>query len=166
MSHWYLIHTKIRREQCALQNLERQGFECYLPQIQSEKLRRGKLAVHAEPLFPRYLFVRLGQGLAAQKSWAPIRSTTGVSRLVAFGNVPAEIDDGLVDLIRAQTGGADAVRRQFEPGQPIFITQGPFAGLEAVYQMSDGESRVMVLLNILSKNVKMSLAPNSIHKAM
>jgi transcriptional antiterminator RfaH len=164
MSNWYLIHTKIRQEQCALQNLERQGFECYLPQIQAEKLRRGALAVHAEPLFPRYLFIRLGQGLAAQ-SWAPIRSTTGVSRLVAFGNVPAKIDDGLVDLIRAQTGGANAVRSQFETGQPILITQGPFAGLEAVYQMSDGESRVMVLLNILSKNVKLALAPSSIRKA-
>jgi transcriptional antiterminator RfaH len=164
MSNWYLIHTKIRQEQCALQNLERQGFECYLPQIQAEKLRRGTLALHAEPLFPRYLFIRLGQGLAAQ-SWAPIRSTTGVSRLVAFGNVPAKIDDSLVDRIRAHTGGANAVRLQFEPGQPIVITQGPFAGLEAVYQMSDGESRVMVLLNMLSKNVKMSLAPTSIRQA-
>ena len=31
--------------------------------------------------------------------------------------------------------------------------------------MSDGESRVMVLLNILSKSVKMTLAPASIRKA-
>lgn len=164
MSHWYLIHTKIRKEQCALQNLERQGFECYLPHIPAEKLRRGALAVVDEPLFPRYLFIRLGGGLEAQ-SWAPIRSTTGVSRLVTFGNVPAKVGDELVDAIRSQNAGPDAPRRQFEPGQTVVITQGPFAGLEAVYQMSDGESRVMVLLNILSKNVNLALAPKSIRKA-
>jgi len=164
MSHWYLIHTKIRKELCAMQNLERQGFECYLPYIPAEKLRRGSLAVVDEPLFPRYLFIRLGGGLEAQ-SWAPIRSTTGVSRLVTFGNVPAKVGDELVDAIRSQHSGADALRRQFEPGQKVVITQGPFAGLEAVYQMSDGESRVMVLLNMLSKNVKMSLAPTSIRQA-
>ena len=70
MSHWYLIHTKIRQERHALQNLERQGFECYLPCVQAEKLQCGALAVVDEPLFPRYLFIRLGSGLEGQ-NWAP-----------------------------------------------------------------------------------------------
>ena len=83
MSNWYLIHTKIRQERVALENLERQGFECFLPLIRAEKLRRGALQVVQEPLFPRYLFIRLGTGLESQ-SWAPIRSTIGVSRLVAL----------------------------------------------------------------------------------
>lgn len=163
MSHWYLIHTKIRQERHALQNLERQGFECYLPCVQAEKLQRGALAVVDEPLFPRYLFIRLGSGLEGQ-NWAPIRSTTGVSRLVSFGNVPAKVDDELVDAIRSQISGPGGLRRQFEPGQKVVITQGPFAGLEAIYQLSDGESRVMVLLNILSKTVKMYLAPTGLRK--
>ena len=163
MSHWYLIYTKIRKEQCALQNLEQQGFECYLPEILAEKLRSGTMAVVPEPLFPRYLFIRLGTGLEGQ-SWAPIRSTTGVSRLVAFGTTPAKVADELVEVIRLQTGGPDSLRRQFEPGQAVVITQGPFAGLDGVYQMSDGESRVMVLLNILSKSVKLAIVPTSIRK--
>ena len=45
MSNWYLIHTKIRQERLALENLERQGFECFLPLIRAEKLRRGALQV-------------------------------------------------------------------------------------------------------------------------
>jgi transcriptional antiterminator RfaH len=163
MSHWYLIHTKIRQEWHALQNLERQGFECYLPCVQAEKLQCGALTVVDEPLFPRYLFIRLGSGLEGQ-NWAPIRSTTGVSRLVSFGNVPAKVDDELVDAIRSQISGPGGLRRQFEPGQKVVITQGPFAGLEAIYQLSDGESRVMVLLNILSKTVKMYLAPTGLRK--
>jgi transcriptional antiterminator RfaH len=63
MSNWYLIHTKIRQERVALENLDRQGFECFLPTILAEKLRRGALQVMKEPLFPRYLFIRLGTGV-------------------------------------------------------------------------------------------------------
>jgi transcriptional antiterminator RfaH len=63
---WHLVHTKPRLEETALVNLERQGYECYLPTLKVEKIRRGKAAIVSEALFPRYLFVRLdtsGQGL-------------------------------------------------------------------------------------------------------
>ena len=46
----------------------------------------------------------------------------------------------------------------------MLVTDGPFVGVEAIYQMADGEGRVMVLLNILSKDVKMVVAPTSIRK--
>ena len=163
MSNWYLIHTKIRQERMALDHLERQGFECFLPLILAEKLRRGALQVVREPLFPRYLFIRLGTGLESQ-SWSPIRSTTGVSRLVSFGQVPAKIDDELVGELRAQSEASEVVLRHFEPGEQVVVTDGPFVGVEAIYQMPDAEGRVMVLLNILSKQVKMSVPPASIRK--
>lgn len=164
MSNWYLIHTKIRQESIALENLERQGFECYLPQINVEKLLRGTLQVVRAPLFPRYLFIRLGTGLESQ-SWAPIRSTVGVSRLVTFGHVPAKIDDALVSAIKTKSETSEVQLRHFEAGEPVVVTDGPFVGVEAIYQAADAEGRVMVLLNILSKQVKMSVPPASIRKA-
>ena len=30
---WYLIYTKPRRERAALENLERQGYQAYLPRV-------------------------------------------------------------------------------------------------------------------------------------
>jgi hypothetical protein len=36
---WYLVHTKPRQEDVALANLERQGYECYLPQLRIERNR-------------------------------------------------------------------------------------------------------------------------------
>ncbi len=45
-----------------MSDVHRQGYQCYLPTISSEKLRQGLLNVSDEPLFPRYLFIRLGQG--------------------------------------------------------------------------------------------------------
>ena len=56
---WYLVPTKPRQEKTALINLELQGYECYLPMLSAEKLRQRVLSVIDEPLFPRYLFIRL-----------------------------------------------------------------------------------------------------------
>jgi len=163
MSNWYLIHTKIRQEHVALENLERQGFSCFLPLIQVEKRHRGKLQVIQEALFPRYLFIRLDTGLESQ-SWSPIRSTVGVSRLVTFGQTPAKIDDALVGELRAKNESVEVQRRYFEPGEQVVVTDGPFVGVHAFYQMADGEGRVIVLLNLLSKDVRMHISPSGVRK--
>ena len=163
--HWYVVNTKPRQEKCALDNLHRQGYQCYLPTISAEKLRKGLITVAEEPLFPRYLFIRLGQEDSA-KSWAPIRSTKGVSRLVSFGIEPARINDGLIELLRMQEASVQAEpERLFKPGERVRLTKEPFAGIEGIYQMADGESRVMVLIEILSKPVAVRVAPASLRKA-
>jgi transcriptional antiterminator RfaH len=161
--NWYLVYSKPRQELCSLENLERQGFECFLPLIAVEKLRRKVIVVVQEPLFPRYLFIRLDASQEG-RSWNPIRSTTGVSRLVSFGQVPAKVEDLLVDTIRASLAGVGVQKRHFEVGEVLRINDGPFAGLEAIYQMPDGEARVMVLIDILSKKVSLSIEPPSLSK--
>lgn len=162
--HWYLVHTKPRQEKCALENLQRQGYPCYLPTLPSEKIRQSVLTVTDEPLFPRYLFIRLGQGESAQ-SWAPIRSTKGVSRLVSFGSEPAKVSDSLVEALRAQEASVQAEpERLFKPGERVRLTEAPFAGIEGIYQMADGERRVMVLIEFLSKQVSLRVATTSLRK--
>jgi len=42
--NWYLVHTKPRQEQCALDNLQWQGYEVYFPVMSAEKLRLGKIS--------------------------------------------------------------------------------------------------------------------------
>ena len=160
---WYLIHTKIRQERLALFNLERQGFECFLPMIRVERMRRSILQVAQEPLFPRYLFIRLSTALESQ-SWSPIRSTSGVSRLVTFGQSPAKIDDDLIANIRIHLEASDVVLRHFKAGEQVVITDGPFVGVEAIFQMADSEDRVMVLLNIMSKVVNLSIVVSNLRK--
>ena len=44
------------------------------------------------------------------------------------------------------------------------IVDGAFAGLEAMYQMADGEGRVMVLVELISKPVQLHVAPASLRK--
>ncbi|MFZ4481035.1 MAG: transcription/translation regulatory transformer protein RfaH [Rhodoferax sp.] len=155
--HWYVIHTKPRQEQRALENLCSQGYICYLPLHATEKLRRGALQVVHEPLFARYLFIRLDTAQSGQ-SWSPIRSTLGVSRLVTFGAEPARVQAELIELLRARSSELVASpARLFEPGERVQITQGSFAGLEALYQMPSGEGRAMVLIEMLSKPVRLTI---------
>ena len=94
---WYVIHAKPRQEARALENLERQGYEAWLPMLTVQKILRGRVADVTEPLFSRYLFIRLD---TVQSNWSPIRSTLGVSRLVTFGNQPAVVPDALIDDLR------------------------------------------------------------------
>ena len=162
--HWYLIYTKPRQEKCALQNLEQQGYQCYLPLLPKEKLRQGAVALSEEPLFPRYLFIKLAQDFMA-KSWSPIRSTKGVSRLVRFGAEPAKIDDALVDLLRAHEASVlSEPERLFNPGELVQLTEGPFAGIEGIYQMADGDRRVMVLIELMSKKVAVPVEMGALRK--
>jgi transcriptional antiterminator RfaH len=159
---WYLIHTKPRQEALALSNLSRQGFECYMPMLRLQKIRQRKTALVAEPMFPRYLFIRLDTSGSGQ-SWSPIRSTLGVNQLVRFGGQPAKVDGQLIDLIRSREQGTHA-QPLFTAGDNVTVADGPFAGLEAIYQNTDAESRSMILLNILSKPVAMRIDTASLRK--
>ena len=162
--HWYVAYTKPRQEQRALLNLEQQGYECFLPMIYIEKLHRGKLSLVEEPLFPRYLFIRLDDSQSG-KSWGPIRSSKGVSRLVSFGTEPAKVDERFIQILQAQKEAlSNQPQRLFEPGERLLVTEGPFAGLEAIYQMSDGESRAMVLIELLSRPAQLLISPASLRK--
>ena len=164
-SAWFLVRSKPRQEAVALANLARQGFESYLPLFSTEKLVRRKSTVVQEPMFARYLFVRLdttGQG----QSWSPIRSTVGVSELVCFGSRPARVDDALIATLREREAAQQASPTTlFAHGGSVRITEGAFAGLEAIYQMNDAEGRAMVLLDLLSKPVAMTIDAASLRKA-
>lgn len=161
--HWYVIHTKPRQEQRALDNLQQQGYTCFLPLLARQKLCRGALNVVQEPLFARYLFIQLDSGQMGQ-SWAPIRSTRGVSRLVTFGTEPAKVNAGLIDALRAHSSASAQAQPLFTPGERVQIKDGPFAGLEGIYQLDDGERRAMVLIELLHKPSRITLAPASLRK--
>ena len=160
---WYLVHTKPRQEDIALANLERQGYQCYLPQMRIERVRRRKAEITTEPMFPRYLFIRLDSSDQG-KSWSPIRSTLGVSQLVHFGARAAKVDDPLVDLLRERERTLPT-EAMFHSGDSVVIADGPFAGIEAIYQTVDAERRAFILLEILAKPVSMHIDAGRLRRA-
>ncbi len=52
MKQWFLLDTKPRQEKLALQNLQNQAYEAYLPLVQVEQIRRDVRSFVEEALFP------------------------------------------------------------------------------------------------------------------
>lgn len=150
---WYAVQHKPAQAERALMNLEHQGIECFFPRIDVETIRAGKRYMKREPLFRGYLFINLE---LTDPMWHKLRSTRGVTKVVSFGNQPAAIDDEVIESIRegqekaAEMGG-------IRPGDPLDIQEGPFRGLNAVFQQYDGETRAMVLIDFMQKQHRVSM---------
>ena len=171
---WYLVHTKSRQEDTAISNLERQNYRCYMPMMHLEKIRRGKSVIVEEPMFPSYVFVQLensgsdngsGNGSGKGQSWTPIRSTLGVRDLVRFGGQSPKVDPSLIAaLLEREQLQQTRPQALFAAGDKVIVTEGAFAGLEAIYQTADAECRSMILLNLLNKPVQLRIEPGRLRK--
>ena len=85
--------------------------------------------------------------------------------MVAFGGQPAKVEEALVLILkRAEENQPERLQKMFAAGDKVQLTQGAFAGLEGIYQMADGESRAMVLIEILSKSVQIAVEPAELRK--
>ena len=153
---WFLVQTKVRQEQRAAENLERQNVASFCPMIRVEKITRGKRAEVQEVLFPGYLFVQLGE---FSVSTTAVRSTRGISHFVTSAGAPIKVPHGLVEQLRERvTVHADVVMSQLpKSGAKMQIIDGPLKGLNAIFAEPDGNSRAIVMVTLLSQHVKTSM---------
>lgn len=150
---WYVVHTKPKQEGRALENLQNQGFTCFLPTMQVQKLRNQRVQVVTEPMFSRYLFIQLDD---QSQNWGPIRSTLGVSKLVSFGPQPAKVPPEFVAFLKEAP--PETLERMFAPGDNVQVAAGPLQGLEGKYLAHDGETRAFVLIELLGQPQKIAMA--------
>ncbi len=159
---WYLVYTKPRAEAVAEENLLRQSYESYLPMMRITRKRQGRLVDVVEPMFPRYLFIRLDK---VRDNWAPIRSTVGVTSVVRFGGEPALVPDALIDWLRSRENesGLQARKRQsLEPGQKVRVFEGPLKDFEGIVMARNSNERVVVLLDILGRATRVAMDPSDV----
>ena len=158
MLAWYLVYSKPQQERLALENLERQGYESYLPFIRSRRRRSGRYISVIEPMFPRYLFLHLSD---ETDNWGPIRSTIGVSKLVRFGDMPARVPDDLIDALKRRedaSGVQNLPEPAFKAGEKVRIVEGPMAGYEGIFHAKTSQERVVILLEIVGQSTRVQLA--------
>jgi transcriptional antiterminator RfaH len=158
MSDWYAIRTKARQEHIAVENLDRQDFETFLPLIRQSRRRRNQWREITEPLFPGYLFTRLD--LDADNI-APIRSTRGVTGLVRFGSMPIPVPNAVVEnlmSIQDRTDGIICTATLFRSGDRVSICSGPLAGLEGIFLATSGKERVSLLLDFLGRQQRINIS--------
>lgn len=157
---WYALQHKPAQGDRALAHLQNQEITCFYPKIQVEKIKAGKRSQKLEPLFPGYLFVQLEQ---TDPSWAKLRSTRGVLRVVSFANKPAAISDEVIQQVKQ---GLDTVQQHggLKPGEAVQLSEGPFEGINAVFQAYDGEERAIVLISFMQKQQAMRVPVSAIRR--
>ena len=152
-SSWFAVFTKPRQEQIAKENLERQGFRCFLPMAINPYQRRSKQSPRTEPLFPRYLFIN---AIPDQQSLGSVRSTIGVSNLVRFGlefiRVPDCIINDIEKRCNPETGLVELKPLLVSVGDKVKVFDGPFAGIEGIFRERKGKDRALLLMSMLGTN--------------
>lgn len=159
---WLVVRTKPRQETRALQNLENQNIQTFLPVLSTSKVRRGQRIETTEPMFPGYLFVQLTETL---ENLHKIKNTFGVLHLLRFGQKIAVVNDELiVELQRLNEQHSVTVKSAPEPGDSVIIRDGPFKGFLAQVIKLDGAGRCIVLLNWLNQQVSARVDYSQIEK--
>ncbi|SQI34499.1 Transcriptional activator rfaH [Leminorella richardii] len=151
MESWYLLYCKRGQLTRAREHLERQDVPCFSPMYQIEKIVRGKKTVVSEPLFPNYLFIELNP---ERIHTTTISSTRGVSHFIRFGRYPVTVPFSLIKSMMMQPQPQIIAPSVPKSGDKVFITEGIFEGLEAIYAEPDGETRSILLLNLINQQVE------------
>jgi transcriptional antiterminator RfaH len=160
---WYAIRTKVNREKDVERRLSDLSLEVFLPWMRARRRIGSRFHWVLVPLFPGYIFCRLDMVLSGKAA----RYAPGVKDFLTFGSRVAEVDEVIIRGLRERCPGGIA---QIEPlrvkaGDVVRINEGPFAGLEAIFEQSLKDSeRVAVLLEILGRQTRLVLPSETIEK--
>jgi transcription elongation factor/antiterminator RfaH len=149
---WFVVFTLPHQEKRAQIQLENQSYRTFLPKREKTVRHARKLTTVVAPFFPRYMFIILDP---EHDQWRPVNGTLGVARLVMQGERPNPVPPGIVETLVASTGpdGLLQLRPQLKVGDPVRLTQGPFAEYLGTLDRLDDSGRVRVLLDMLGRQV-------------
>lgn len=154
---WIVAQTQPRRELWAAENIDRFGFEFYLPRISVTTITRGLKVLRAEPLFPRHIFVRSDQG-----EWHGLTGCWGVSGIIMFGESPGVLPLSELRRLRSAEDQGFIVLPGRQIGDKVRVKGGAFDGCTGVYQGDAPKDRVKVLLDLLGRKTTVLLADKHI----
>ena len=164
-SLWFLAYTRPRLESVALQNLQQQGFDVYLPFYKRLKKSDAGMDAIFEPMFPRYVFFRASH---QAQSIAPVRSTRGVAQVVSFGHEVATIRADTLDAIGQVEGERNAADvselSSFNSGHVVRFRNTALSGLEGVVK-SVSSCRVAVLQEFMGRQQLVGVAHHQLEVA-
>ncbi|MGR3303787.1 MAG: transcription termination/antitermination protein NusG [Candidatus Scalindua sp.] len=169
MKAWYAVKVIYRQEIETAARLNRL-FESYCPEIpiDKRKIKRRKSDSQTEALFPSYIFVRMGEGI---DDFCTVRYTPGVLRMVRLTLrdnflYPTQVPDLIIENLKKleDKWGIHAVKHDYHKGDSVIIKDGPFEGLQRLIEAT-AEDRVVILLDILGKEVPVSFGYTEVEPA-
>lgn len=162
---WVAVCTQPNREMLAIDNLRRQGYETYCPMFSRVRRHARKTETVKRPLFPGYVFVSLDRVVQGVRS---IHSTFGVRHMVQFGDVPARMPEQFIhELKSSEVDGVippPPLEDALPQGSTVLIKDGVFKDLMATVLSCPTQDRVIVLLNILKRNVQAGMPAEFIER--
>ncbi|MCB1654943.1 MAG: transcriptional regulator [Pseudomonadales bacterium] len=93
-------------------------------------------------------------------NWAPLRSTRGVARIVAFGGRPLAVNHNLIVQLQERANSHAIVT--YNPGDKVTLVDQGFAGIESIFMTMDGEERVILLINLMNRLQQISVPLTSL----
>ena len=142
---WFVVQIKPNSYHTAIQNLERQGFETFLPMMGITQRQKNKFVVKNVYVFPGYMFVCFDPQIIR---WTKINSTYGVSKILAFNKKPSEISSDLILALqfKYEKNSHSKQMEKLQKGDSIKFYTGPFTDLIAKVESADEKNRIWILL--------------------
>src|ERR1700733_14722859 len=154
VSHWYAICSTPRHEKRIHEYLSFRNLECFLPLYRSvHRWKNGCKHVIELPLFPGYLFVKIG---LRQK--IRVLEIPGVLSFVGTKVEPAPLSDFEIETLRSGLH-----LKKFTPysdlvvGEKVRIKAGPLTGLSGVLVRTTNGLRVVITLDMINQSVAVEL---------
>ncbi|WP_210591685.1 transcription termination/antitermination protein NusG [Streptomyces sp. GESEQ-35] len=187
---WYVIHTYAGYENRVKTNLEQRAvslnvedyiFAAEVPQEEVVQIKNGDRKTIKQNKLPGYVLVRMD---LTNESWGVVRNTPGVTGFVgnAYDPYPLTLDE-IVKMLApeaeekaareaAEAEGKPAPQRKvevqvldFEVGDSVTVTDGPFATLQATINEINADSKkVKGLVEIFGRETPVELSFDQIQK--
>ena len=143
---WYVAHTRSRCEKKVVEFCQRAGIKTTLPVYRSVKKYRGKTLVFEKPLFPGYVFLRIGPTARTK-----VQQSDYVANLL---DVPdqAEFEQQLGAILQAVDCDYEVrLAPTIQPGSRVRIRSGPLRGLEGFVEQRKGLVEVHLRLDFIGQ---------------
>jgi transcription antitermination factor NusG len=157
---WYAAYTSANHEKRVAQQLEWRSVDHFLPVYESVRRWKDRRVRLQWPLFPGYVFVRLGL-----RDCMRVLAVPGVARLVGFDGRPTPVPAEDIEAIRTCLAG----NRDVQPhpyvrcGQRVRVLSGPLAGFSGIVLRQKNRTRFVISFDVLERCVAVEMDDYDLH---
>ncbi|MEW5746979.1 MAG: transcription termination/antitermination protein NusG [Nitrospirota bacterium] len=170
---WYVVHTysgyeeKVKvsiEEKVKLKGLEEKISRILIPTEKVVELKGKRKKESDKKFYPGYILVEMELD---DETWHLIKNTMRVTGFVG-GTRPVPLPEEEVEVILQQLerGPAPVVKSQYEKGENVRITDGPFSNFVGyVDEVDMDHGRLRVMVSIFGRQTPVELAFSQVEKA-
>jgi len=165
LPRWYVLAVAVRSEQSAARELQAVVDDVFVPVTVERRAWTDRIKRVELPLFPGYVFVRLGLSAESRVRLLKCRGVYDLVGKRAGGEVAAAIDDRCVADLQQMVASDRALDpvTTLVPGRAVVVGAGPLKGVTGVVEeAADGQRRLVVQVALLGRGVRTVLSVDDV----